>query len=278
MSYFKTSSIENRENIKLYYEDYGTGDPVILIHGWPLSAQMWEYQTQVLVEAGHRVIAYDRRGFGRSDKPWSGYDYDTLAKDLNDLITGLDLKNITIVGFSMGGGEVSRYIGNYGTSKLKKAALISSVAAFILKTDDNPDGVPQETFDEFKAAVRKDRLGFLKDFGNNFVNYDDNKDKISEAQVHFNWSIAAGASPKGTLDCITSFGSTDFRADLEKFDIPTLIIHGDADQVVPIKPSGEQAASIVKDSRYEVIKGAPHGLVFTHTEEVNKILIDFLNN
>ncbi|PHQ29337.1 alpha/beta fold hydrolase [Leeuwenhoekiella nanhaiensis] len=278
MSYFKTSSIENRENIKLYYEDYGTGDPVILIHGWPLSAQMWEYQTQVLVEAGHRVIAYDRRGFGRSDKPWSGYDYDTLAKDLNDVITGLDLKNVTIVGFSMGGGEVSRYIGNYGTSKLKRAALISSVAAFLLKTDDNPDGVPQETFDEFKAAVRKDRLGFLKDFGNNFVNYDDNKDKISEAQVHFNWSIAAGASPKGTLDCITSFGSSDFRADLEKFDIPTLIIHGDADQVVPIKPSGEQAASIVKDSRYEVIKGAPHGLVFTHTEEVNKILIDFLNN
>ncbi|PHR98456.1 MAG: alpha/beta hydrolase [Leeuwenhoekiella sp.] len=278
MSYFKTSSIENRENIKLYYEDYGTGDPVILIHGWPLSAQMWEYQTQVLVEAGHRVIAYDRRGFGRSDKPWGGYDYDTLAKDLNDLITGLDLKSVTIVGFSMGGGEVSRYIGNYGTSKLKKAALISSVAAFLLKTDDNPDGVPQETFDEFKAAVRKDRLGFLKDFGNNFVNYDDNKDKISEAQVHFNWSIAAGASPKGTLDCITSFGTTDFRADLEKFDIPTLIIHGDADQVVPIKPSGEQAASIVKDSRYEVINGAPHGLVFTHTEEVNKILIDFLNN
>ncbi|WP_442846325.1 alpha/beta fold hydrolase [Leeuwenhoekiella sp. H156] len=278
MSYFKTSSIENRENIKLYYEDYGTGDPVILIHGWPLSAQMWEYQTQVLVEAGHRVIAYDRRGFGRSDKPWSGYDYDTLAKDLNDLITGLDLENVTIVGFSMGGGEVSRYIGNYGTSKLKKAALVSSVAAFMLKTDDNPDGVPQETFDGFKAAVRKDRLSFLKDFGNNFVNYDDNKDKISEAQVHFNWSIAAGASPKGTLDCITSFGTTDFRADLEKFDIPTLIIHGDADQVVPIKPSGEQAASIVKGSRYEVIKGAPHGLVFTHTEEVNKILIDFLKD
>ncbi|MCC4213812.1 alpha/beta fold hydrolase [Leeuwenhoekiella parthenopeia] len=278
MSYFKTSSIENRENIKLYYEDYGTGDPVILIHGWPLSAQMWEYQTQVLVEAGHRVIAFDRRGFGRSDKPWSGYDYDTLAKDLNDLITGLDLENVTIVGFSMGGGEVSRYIGNYGTSKLKKAALVSSVAAFMLKTDDNPDGVPQETFDGFKAAVRKDRLAFLKDFGNNFVNYDDNKDKISEAQVHFNWSIAAGASPKGTLDCITSFGTTDFRADLEKFDIPTLIIHGDADQVVPIKPSGEQAASIVKGSRYEVIKGAPHGLVFTHTEEVNKILIDFLKD
>ena len=278
MSYFKTSSIENRENIKLYYEDYGTGDPVILIHGWPLSAQMWEYQTQVLVEAGHRVIAYDRRGFGRSDKPWSGYDYDTLAKDLNDLITGLDLENVTIVGFSMGGGEVSRYIGNYGTSKLKKAALVSSVAAFMLKTDDNPNGVPQETFDGFKAAVRKDRLAFLKDFGNNFVNYDDNKDKISEAQVHFNWSIAASASPKGTLDCITSFGTTDFRADLEKFDIPTLIIHGDADQVVPIKPSGEQAASIVKGSRYEVIKGAPHGLVFTHTEEVNKILIDFLKD
>ncbi len=278
MSYFKTTSIQNRESVKLFYEDFGAGDPVILIHGWPLSAQMWEYQKQVLVEAGYRVLSYDRRGFGRSDKPWEGYDYDTLAKDLNDLINGLNLTEVTLVGFSMGGGEVSRYIGTYGTSKLKKAALISSVAAFMLKTEDNPDGVSQATFDEFKSAVRKDRLDFLKDFGKNFVNFEDNKDKISEAQMHFNWSIAAQASPKATLDCITSFGTTDFREDLKKFDIPTLIIHGDADEVVPIKPSGEQAASIVKDSRYEVIKNAPHGLVFTHTEEVNKILIDFLND
>ncbi|MDP5044799.1 alpha/beta fold hydrolase [Leeuwenhoekiella sp. NPDC079379] len=276
MNYLETTSTENDESIKLFYHDYGSGDPVILIHGWPLSHQMWEYQVEPLINAGHRVIAYDRRGFGKSDKPWGGYDYDTLAKDLNDLINVLNLTNITLVGFSMGGGEVSRYIGNYGTSKLKKAALISSVAAFMLKTDDNPKGVPAETFEQFKAGVRKDRLSFLEDFGNNFVNYGDNKDRISKSQVHFNWSVASQASPKATVDCIDSFGTTDFREDLKSFDIPTLIVHGDADQVVPIEPSAKQAASIVKGSTLEIINDAPHGLVFTHTEELNKILIDFL--
>lgn len=276
MSYLKTSSTENGEAITLFYHDYGTGDPIILIHGWPLSHQMWEYQIEPLINAGHRVIAYDRRGFGKSDKPWSGYDYDTLAKDLNDLITVLDLSNVTIIGFSMGGGEVSRYIGTYGTSKLKKAALISSVAAFMLKTDDNPDGVPEKTFEEFKTAVHKDRLDFLKDFGDKFVNYKENKKNISESQVHFNWNIASHASPKATLDCIDSFGKTNFRADLKKFDIPTLIVHGDADQVVPIKPSAKQAVSLVKGSKLEIIKDAPHGLIFTHTEELNKLLLDFL--
>lgn len=278
MSYMKTTSIENGQNINLFYNDYGSGQPVILIHGWPLSHQMWEYQIESLVDAGYRVIAYDRRGFGKSDKPWAGYDYDTLAKDLNDLIIGLDLKDAVIVGFSMGGGEVSRYIGTYGSSKIAKAALISSVSPYMLKTDDNPDGVPQKTFDEFKEAVRSDRLGFLKEFGNNFVNFDENKDKISEAQVHFNWNIAAHASPKATVDCIDSFGTTDFRPDVKKFDVPTLIIHGDADEVVPIKPAGEQAAKLISNSIYKVIEGAPHGCVFTHTETVNEHLLDFLKS
>ncbi|MAZ26151.1 MAG: alpha/beta hydrolase [Cytophagaceae bacterium] len=276
MNYLQTTSTEKGKNINLFYQDYGEGQPIVLIHGWPLSHQMWEYQIGPLVDAGYRVIAYDRRGFGKSDKPWEGYDYDTLAKDLNDLINSLDLKDVILVGFSMGGGEVSRYIGNYGTSRIAKAVLMSSVAAFMLKTDDNPDGVPKETFDEFKSAVRKDRLNFLKEFGNNFVNYDDNKDLISKEQVHFNWNIAAHASAKATLDCIDSFGKTDFRQDLKKFDVPTLIIHGDADEVVPIEPSAKQAAKIVPHGQLEVIKDAPHGLVFTHTEKVNKILLDFV--
>ncbi|MEH6408586.1 MAG: alpha/beta hydrolase [Leeuwenhoekiella sp.] len=278
MSYIKTTSSEKGKSINLCYEDYGEGQPVILIHGWPLSKSMWEYQIEPIVTAGFRVIAYDRRGFGDSDKPWSGYDYDTLAKDLNDLITELNLNDAIIVGFSMGGGEVSRYIGNYGTSKIAKAVLLSSVAAFMLKTPDNPEGVPKDVFDGFKKNLRADRLNFLDGFGEKFVNFDDNKDKISKEQVHYNWTIAANASPKATIDCVDSFGTTDFRKDLEKFDVPTLIIHGDADQIVPIEPSAKSAAKIIKNTTFEIIKDAPHGLVFTHTQEVNRIILDFLKS
>jgi peroxiredoxin len=278
MSYLNTSSSENGEPIQLFFEQYGEGQPVILIHGWPLSHQMWEYQIQTIVEAGYQVVAYDRRGFGKSSKPYYGYDYDTLAKDLNDLIEALDLKDVILAGFSMGGGEVARYIGTYGTDKVAKAALISSVAPFMLKTSDNPDGVPEETFEGFKKNIKEDRLAFLKEFGDQFVNYKDNKKKISEAQVHFNWSIAAGASPKATLDCVDSFGKTDFREDCKRFDVPTLIVHGDADKVVPIETAGQAAAKIIKDSTYQIIKDAPHGLVFTHAEEFNTIFLDFLKS
>ena len=277
MSYLKTSSTENNKPIKLYYEQHGKGQPVILIHGWPLSAQMWEYQIQEIVKAGYQVVAYDRRGFGRSDKPYSGYDYNTLATDLNDLIHELNLKEAILIGFSMGGGEVARYIGNYGTGKLDKAALVSSVCPFMMKTNDNPNGVPEKVFTQFKEAVKKDRPAFLEDFGNNFVNFEDNKDKISEALVHFNWTIAVNASAKATLDCIDSFGKTDFRGDMAKFKLPTLIVHGDADEVVPLDVSAKQAEKLAPKSQLEVISGAPHGLVFTHTKEFNKILIDFLN-
>jgi len=276
MSYLNTSSSENGEPIQLYYQQYGKGQPVILIHGWPLSYQMWEYQIPEIVDAGFQVIAYDRRGFGKSSKPYSGYDYDTLAKDLNDLITDLNLDNAILAGFSMGGGEVARYVGNYGTEKLAKAALISSVVPMMLKTDDNENGVPEKVFTEFKDNIKNDRLAFLKEFGNNFVNYKDNKDRISEAQIHFNWNIAAHASPKATLDCIDSFGKTDFREDCKKFDIPTLIVHGDADDVVPMATSGKAASKIIENSTLEVIKDAPHGLPFTHTKEFNKILLDFI--
>ncbi len=276
MGYIKTSSKENSNAINLYYEDYGKGQPVILIHGWPLSSAMWEQQKWAIVEAGFRCIAYDRRGFGKSDFPWSGYDYDTMSKDLNDIIETLDLKDVVLVGFSMGGGELGRYVGNYGTKNISKLVFLSSIAPFMMETDDNPDGVPEKVFEGFKDELEKDRVDFLKGFGKNFVNYDDNKDKISEAQLHYSWNIAANASPKGTIDCVNAFGKTDLREDIKKIDVPTLFIHGDADNVVPMKPTAEQGHKMVKNSKLHVIKGAPHGCVLTHKDEVNETLIKFL--
>ncbi len=278
MPYINTERDSKKQEVNLYYEDYGTGKPIILVHGWPLSSQMFEYQIPVLVEAGYRCIAYDRRGFGKSDRPWDGYNYDVLSRDLHHIIEHLELTEVTLIGFSMGGGELGKYVGNYGTSKLSKLIFFSSIAPFMLKTDDNPDGVPKEVFEGFKEKLRDDRAGFLKGFGDNFVNYDDNEDKVSEAQVHYNWSIAVGASAKATIDCVDAFGTTDLRSDLKKIDVPTLFIHGDADEVVPMKPTAKQGHEIVKDSRLEIIKGAPHGCGFTHTDQVNSILLDFLKS
>ncbi|MDR5590858.1 alpha/beta hydrolase [Christiangramia sp. SM2212] len=278
MSYIETSSKEKGKNINLFYEDYGEGKPVILIHGWPLSHRMWEYQVNEIVEAGFRCIAYDRRGFGDSDKPWTNYDYDSLAQDLNDIITNLGLSEVTIVGFSMGGGEVARYIGKYGTANLSKAALISAVPPLMLKTDDNPEGLEQEVFDGFKKEIRKDRPAFLQGFGKQFVNFEKVGDRISQEMADYYWSIACKASPNATLECIDSFGQTDFREDLKKFDIPTLVVHGDADQIVPIEISGKKSADIIANSDYHVIEEAPHGLILTHTAEFNKILLDFLKS
>ncbi|MFC7356993.1 alpha/beta fold hydrolase [Jejudonia soesokkakensis] len=275
MGYIKTTSKERTDYINLYYEDYGEGQPVILIHGWPLSSAMFEQQRWAIVEAGFRCISYDRRGFGKSDKPWNGYDYDTLATDLNDIIQALNLDNVILVGFSMGGGELGRYVGKFGTSKLSKMVFLSSIAPFMLKTADNPNGVPEKVFEGFKDELEKDRLDFLKGFGKNFVNYDDNKDIVSEALLEYTWNIAAHASPKATIDCVNAFGKTDLRDDLKKIDIPTLFIHGDADEVVPIEPTAKQGHKLVANSELEIIKGAPHGCVFTHKEEVNKILLTF---
>lgn len=278
MSFIETTSKQKDKPVKLYYEDYGEGQPVILIHGWPLSGKMWEYQVEKVVEAGFRCITYDRRGFGQSDRPWDGYDYDTLAKDLNDIITKLGLVDAIIVGFSMGGGEVARYIGNYGTSKLAKAALISAVPPFMLKTDDNPDGLEKEVFEGFKKEIRNDRPGFLAGFGKKFLNFEDNTDKISEDLANFYWGVACSASPKATIDCVDSFGLTDFREDLKKVDIPTLVVHGDADEIVPIEISGKKSADMIGQATYKLIEGAPHGLILTHTHEFNKIFIDFLKS
>ncbi|WGK64799.1 alpha/beta fold hydrolase [Croceiramulus getboli] len=276
MSFIESSSTEKDLPITLYFEDFGEGQPVILIHGWPLSSSMWEYQKQAIVDAGFRCLTYDRRGFGKSDQPWEGYNYDTMAADLHDIISFLELEEVILVGFSMGGGEVARYIGNYGTQSIAKAILVGAVTPFMLKTEDNPDGVPQEVFDDMKSGIQKDRASFLNDFGKNFVNFEKNKDRVSESQVHWNWNIAMGASAKATLDCIDAFGQTDFRADLKKFDIPTLVVHGDADQIVPLEKSGKRSAAMIDEAQLEIMKGAPHGLPFTHTEEFNEKLIAFM--
>ncbi|MBZ9652999.1 alpha/beta fold hydrolase [Psychroflexus montanilacus] len=276
MSELNTSSLEKSKAIKLAYNDYGDGQPIILIHGWPLNRLMWEYQVDALVSAGYRVISYDRRGFGESSKPWSGYDYDTLAKDLKDLIETLKLEDVILVGFSMGGGEVARFIGNYGTSSVDKAVLISAVTPFMLTTEDN-EAVDVSVFKGMKDGISKDRPQFFKDFGKNFYNYDEFKgDKISNAFLDFTWNLAMQGSKKATLDCVDSFGKTDFREDCKKFDIPTLIVHGDADQIVPIDASAKKAVELIPNAELEIIKNAPHGLMVTHSEELNTSLLDFI--
>ncbi len=277
MPYLNKTTAQEDDNISIYYEDHGSGQPIILVHGWPLSGEMWEYQVPALVEAGYRVITYDRRGFGRSSRPYSGYDYNTMAFDLKNLIHKLKLKDVVLVGFSMGGGELAQYVETFGTKKLSKLIFISSVAPFMLKTDDNPDGAPESVFEDMKTNVSQDRAGFLKGFGKGFVNYEDLADRVSEGQLDYNFNIAVGASPKGSLDCIDAFGKTDLRDAMKKIDIPTLFIHGKADNIVPSKPTSEQGHKMVENSKLEMIDGAPHGLYLTHKDELNKLLLNFLS-
>jgi non-heme chloroperoxidase len=261
---------------EIYYEDLGNGAPIVLIHGWPLSHRMWEGQVNALVAAGHRCIAYDRRGFGESGRPTGGFEYDTLASDLNDIITALDLRDVTLAGFSMGGGEVARYIGRYGTARVSKAMLIAAVPPFLLQTPDNPAGVPVSVFDGMLAGVTEDRIGFLETFMKNFFNWTPGAGTPSDDAVAFAKSIAWTASPLGTQQCIVAFGKTDFRGDLAKFDVPTLIVHGDRDKIVPFEVSGKLSGEAIAGSRVEVIKGAPHGLNATHGAELNRLMLDFL--
>lgn len=274
MPFLKTSS---NPSTNIHYVDIGSGKPVVLIHGWPLSLRMWESQINALTDAGFRVVAYDRRGFGESSRPVTGYDYNTFASDLNDIITELNLNDATIAGFSMGGGEVARYIGTYGTSRVRKAMLLGAVPPFLLKTADNPTGVDKSVFDGMLAGVKKDRVAFLDQFFPNFYNYDGGKGPNPDLIPFSKW-IAWAASPKGTQNCITAFGTTDFREDLKKIDIPILVVHGDSDRIVPLEISGKLAHESVKGSRLEVIKGAPHGFAATHAEELNALMLDFLRS
>jgi non-heme chloroperoxidase len=267
---------ENSTPIDLYYEDHGAGDPVVLIHGWPLSGRSWERQVPALIGAGHRVITYDRRGFGESSKPWTGYEYDTLARDLDRLLTKLDLRNVTLVGFSMGGGEVARYLGTYGEGRVRRAVFVAAVTPYLLKAADNRAAVDLGVFDGIRAGLNADRLAFLSSFFQNFYNADVLRGtRISDDVLRLSWSIAAVASAKGTHDLVAAWG-TDFRADLGRITVPTLIVHGDADRIVPLEVSGQRMPALVKGSRLVVIKGGPHGLNWTHADELNQAILEFL--
>jgi non-heme chloroperoxidase len=273
---YVTVGKENSGNIDLYYEDHGSGKPIILIHGYPLSGRAWEKQVPVLLDAGYRVITYDRRGFGQSSQPSSGYDYDTFAEDLHKLVTKLDLHDFALAGHSMGGGEVARYLGKYGTKGVARAIFISGVPPFLLKTPDNPEGVDGSVFEGLKKLVVADRPAFLKQFCLNFYNFDVLKGKlVSEEAVQASWNISVACSPKGALDCVDTWG-TDFRNDLKRIDIPTLVIHGDQDRIVPFPNSGKRTAALVKGSKLVVIEGGPHGIAWTHTDQVNQAVMELL--
>ena len=268
---------ENSNTIELHVEDHGSGPPVVLIHGWPLSGRSWEQQIGALVDAGHRVVTYDRRGFGLSSQPWGGYDYDTFAADLEAVLTGLDLRDATLVGFSMGGGEVVRHIASYGTDRVSKAVLAAAVPPYLYRSDDNPDGgLDDATIGQFEDGVKSDRLAFLDGFTSQFFAAGDRTDLVSEPQRIYARDIAAFASAKGTLDCIAAFGRTDFRGDLEKVTVPTLVIHGDSDGIVPFEVSGQRSHAALDDSRLVLVEGGPHGLNVTHAQEFNAALLDFL--
>src|SRR5579863_3370728 len=267
---------ENSTDIQLYYEDHGSGDAVVLIHGYPLSGASWEKQVPGLLAAGHRVITYDRRGFGKSSQPTEGYNYDTFAEDLRHLITHLKLRDFSLVGFSMGGGEVARYLGKHGSKKVSKAVFISAVPPFLLKTPDNPEGVDGSIFDGIQKAISADRYAFFSEFFKSFYNTDVLLGKrVSEQAVQASWNIAAGASATASLACVPTWHE-DFRKDLARVDVPTLVIHGDADRIVPIGASGDRTAKLIQGARLSVVKDGPHCITWTHAEEVNRELVNFL--
>lgn len=266
----------DKEPVQIYYEDLGKGKPVIFIHGWPLSGSMWEYQITQLIQHGIRCITYDRRGFGKSDYPMSGYDYNTLAGDLKELIDELELTDITLVGFSMGGGEIAKYFSLYDGAGVTQVVLISAVVPLMLQTDNNPDGVPQEVFDTMAKAMTADRPTFLEGFNKDFYSVSITNIPVTDAYLNNSLNKAMTSSPIATLACAKAFSSTDFREDIKTINVPTLIIHGDDDKTVPIKPTSEQTAQMISGSIYKVYEGAPHGLWFTHKEKLNKDLIDFI--
>jgi len=267
---------ENTTSIKLYYKDWGSGQPVVFSHGWPLSADAWDDQMVFLGACGYRCIAHDRRGHGRSSQPWNGNDMDTYADDLAALIEALDLKNAILVGHSTGGGEVARYIGRHGTKRVAKAVLIGAVPPLMLKTAANPGGLPREVFDEIRAKVLADRSQFFKDLTTPFYGANRQNAKVSQGLRDSFWLQGMSAGFKGVIDCIKAFSETDFTKDLEKFDVPTLILHGDDDQIVPIGASALLTAKIVKDATLKIYPGAPHGMCSTLKDQVNKDLLAFL--
>lgn len=274
MSYIHSKNSSHPANI--FYEDWGSGKPVVLIHGWPLSHEMWEYQLTELPKHGLRCIAYDRRGFGKSSKPWSGYDYNTMAGDLKAVLDELDLDNVTLVGFSMGGGEIARYFGQYGGARVSKVVLIGAVTPYLLKTDDNPDGVDVSVFDQMIDQLREDRADFLSTFGKQFFGVNLINRPVSQSMLQWAQTLALLGSPKATLDCVRTFSATDFRNDLSLINVPALVIHGNSDKTVPIEASGDRTSKLITGAIYKVYDGAPHGLYYTEKEKLNQDLIDFI--
>ncbi|HXB16334.1 MAG TPA: alpha/beta hydrolase [Solirubrobacteraceae bacterium] len=267
---------ENSGAIELYYEDHGSGAPIVLIHGYPLSGRAWDKQLPMLLEAGRRVITYDRRGFGKSSQPTGGYDYDTFAQDLATLMDELDLTEAVIVGHSMGTGEVTRYLGSFGSARVERGVLISPIPPFLLQTDDNPEGLPVSLFEGFEKEARADENTWMKGFLENFYNYDENKGTlVSEQAFQANWNLAVTASAVATVACIPTW-ETDFRADLAKIDVPILVIDGDADRVLPYEKTGARLPALLDDVELVTIEGGPHAISWTHTLQVNKALSEFI--
>ncbi|MDZ5619846.1 alpha/beta hydrolase [Nocardioides sp. HM23] len=274
---FITVGTENSTDIDLYYEDHGAGQPVVLIHGYPLDGSSWEKQTAALLDAGHRVITYDRRGFGRSSKPTDGYGYDTFAADLATVLDTLDLRDVVLVGFSMGSGEVGRYLGTHGSARVAKAVFLGSLEPYLLQADDNPEGVPQSVFDGLFAAVQADRYAFFSQFFAAFFNTDEFLgNRLSQEALDANQQLAYNASPHASVWAQPTW-LTDFRGDIDKIDVPALIVHGTADNILPIDATGRRFAQALPTAEYVEIDGAPHGMLWTHADEVNKILLDFLD-
>ena len=275
MSYIKVGQ-ENSQPVEIYYEDHGSGSPVVLIHGWPLNGDAWEKQTAALLAAGHRVITYDRRGFGRSSKPGVGYNYDTFAADLNALLSALDLTGVSLIGHTMGTGEITRYIGKYGTKRLRKVALIGTLGPYLVKAPDNPEGVDPKVFTDTKAGLKADRPVALMEFLKNFysVGGADGK-RVSERVIEANWAVAIGASPIGTVACIDAW-IEDFRKDIACNDLPTMIIHGDDDRILPADVTSRRQAKLIKGVKFIEIKGGSHGIPWTLAEEINNELVHFL--
>jgi len=267
---------ENSADIEIYYEDHGAGQPVVLIHGYPLSGRAWDKQVPVLLEAGHRVITHDRRGFGQSSQPVVGYDYDTFAADLAALLEHLDLRDVVLAGHSMGTGEVTRYLGSYGSARVAKGVPVSPIPPFLLQTPDNPDGLPQSLFDGFTQAARADAPAWMKGFLDNFYNIDILRGTlVSDQAYQASWNIAASASATAAVACIGTW-ATDFRDDLPKIDVPMLVVQGDADRVLPLDKTGQRLPGLIKDVQLVVIEGGPHAIAWTHAGQVNTALLNFL--
>jgi pimeloyl-ACP methyl ester carboxylesterase len=276
MPYIKVGQ-ENSGSIDLYYEDHGSGQPIVLIHGYPLSGRAWDKQVPVLIDDGRRVITYDRRGFGKSSQPTTGYEYDTFAADLNALLETLDLRDVILVGHSMGTGEVTRYLGSYGTQRVAKGVLISPIPPFLLQTDDNPDGLPGSLFDGFMQSARQDAPAWMKSFLDNFYNYDKFRGTlVSEQAYQASWNIAVSASATATVACIPTW-ETDFREDLGRINVPMLVIQGDDDRILPYPKTGRRLPGMINDMQMVVIEGGPHAISWTHDDQVNSALLKFLS-